>query len=463
MEELDIPDPYSIPLCDEKPLLEITLEKPIDLEKNISPSADSILRSELYPPLNPYKKRIWELNKEKSAADDCLLPICDNKEPPDWRDLLPSMLKTLSEIITPLPERHPELSVRALTFQSDLSRANKVIDRLTHLGANLSYTVVIPNRINPCSSNEENWIAAKASTLARQISFNRDAWIRRRQEIYDDMIRYEEHKYALFNLLKRYLSNLRKRFLTLLNFSLDFVPFISQSKAFIESSTGYNYLIQEELSDADRVLTAAGMAPVPGGKHIGKLFKLTGKILKGCGSKIKQCGSKIKRGAQNFTEKFKQWRQSKKSLKAKRRSRGASDDKRLTTLEELGDGHGPKSVDETGPSTTKTDDGSVVSGDGDPTDIPQTLSKVNLPQRIKDATGGTLREAGEFFGWKPSHVTKEASDFTKEQLLANGWTKEHILNVAEGYEHVVRITPGNPSAQGRADQLREIVSKHFGD
>ena len=88
---------------------------------------------------------------------------------------------------------------------------------------------------------------------------------------------------------------------------------------------------------------------------------------------------------------------------------------------------------------------------------PLTLKEVDLPGRIRQAGGATLKEAGEFFGWKPRSVTKSAADFTKVPLLAKGWTKERLLNVAEGYEHIARITPRNRSAVGRAAQLREIA------
>ena len=69
---------------------------------------------------------------------------------------------------------------------------------------------------------------------------------------------------------------------------------------------------------------------------------------------------------------------------------------------------------------------------------------------------------GSFFGWKPRHVTKVPADFTKEELLSKGWTKERLLHIAEGYEHVARITPENPNATIRAKQLREITLKAFG-
>jgi hypothetical protein len=94
---------------------------------------------------------------------------------------------------------------------------------------------------------------------------------------------------------------------------------------------------------------------------------------------------------------------------------------------------------------------------GTPPKVPQTLKEVDLPRRIRAAGGSNLKEAGEFFGWEAARVTKTATDFTKDELLARGWTKERLLDVAEGYEHIVRITPNNPSAAGRAGQLRELA------
>ena len=68
-----------------------------------------------------------------------------------------------------------------------------------------------------------------------------------------------------------------------------------------------------------------------------------------------------------------------------------------------------------------------------------------------------MKEAGEFFGWKPRSVTKTAADFTKDQLLAKGWTKGRLLDVAEGYEHIARITPQNPSAGGTTTRDCKVV------
>ncbi len=94
---------------------------------------------------------------------------------------------------------------------------------------------------------------------------------------------------------------------------------------------------------------------------------------------------------------------------------------------------------------------------GTPQKVPQTIKEVNLTGRIRAAGGANLKEAGEFFGWEPARTTKSAADFTRDQLLARGWTKERLLDVADGYEHIARITPNNPSAAGRARQLREIA------
>lgn len=102
-------------------------------------------------------------------------------------------------------------------------------------------------------------------------------------------------------------------------------------------------------------------------------------------------------------------------------------------------------------------EGFVHNSSGTPSKVPRTLKEVDLPRRIRAAGGAILKEAGELFGWEPTKTTKTSADFTKDQLLAKGWTKDRLLDVAEGYEHIARITPNNPSAAGRARQLREIA------
>ena len=103
-----------------------------------------------------------------------------------------------------------------------------------------------------------------------------------------------------------------------------------------------------------------------------------------------------------------------------------------------------------------------LSNDNDPEhrafrDTPQTLREVGLAGRLRSAGGSNLKAAGEFIGWKPSRVTKGIDDFNRVVLLHRGWSKEHLLDVAEGYEQIARIQSENPSTAGRAAQLREIV------
>ena len=97
---------------------------------------------------------------------------------------------------------------------------------------------------------------------------------------------------------------------------------------------------------------------------------------------------------------------------------------------------------------------------GNPQKVPQTLRDVDLPGASVRPAAQSLKDAGDFFGWEPGKVTKSPANFSKDELLAKGWTKERLLDVAEGYEHIARITPNNPSAAGRAAQLREIAKLH---
>jgi hypothetical protein len=73
--------------------------------------------------------------------------------------------------------------------------------------------------------------------------------------------------------------------------------------------------------------------------------------------------------------------------------------------------------------------------------------------------------AGEFFGWKGGHVTKGAADFTKDQLVGNGFSKEVLEQMAEAYEAIAKQASGkgnfNPSAPSRAAQLRELIEELF--
>ena len=68
-----------------------------------------------------------------------------------------------------------------------------------------------------------------------------------------------------------------------------------------------------------------------------------------------------------------------------------------------------------------------------------------------------LNAAGTLFGWETGRNTKTAADFKPHQLLARGWTKDLLLEVADAYDQIAIITPSNRSAKPRADQLREIA------
>jgi hypothetical protein len=96
-------------------------------------------------------------------------------------------------------------------------------------------------------------------------------------------------------------------------------------------------------------------------------------------------------------------------------------------------------------------------GGADRNEGPPNAQRGRSAGRIRAAGGANLKEAGEFFDWEPTHIAKTVADFTKDQLLARGWTKALLQDVAEGYEHIARITPKNPSTAGRANQLREIA------
>jgi hypothetical protein len=90
-----------------------------------------------------------------------------------------------------------------------------------------------------------------------------------------------------------------------------------------------------------------------------------------------------------------------------------------------------------------------------------TLKEIGLKERIARANGATPADAGKFFGWEPTRITKDPADFTQQELLERGWTKNVLDDVAEGYELITAITPTNPSAAGRAKQLRDIAQQCF--
>ena len=94
-------------------------------------------------------------------------------------------------------------------------------------------------------------------------------------------------------------------------------------------------------------------------------------------------------------------------------------------------------------------------------------SDFGLRKIVESASGMNLAEAGKYFGWKPEKVIKSATDFTRTDLISKGFTKEVLIKIAEAYEKIAASVSDkgltNQSAPGRAEQLREIIEKVFGD
>jgi hypothetical protein len=85
----------------------------------------------------------------------------------------------------------------------------------------------------------------------------------------------------------------------------------------------------------------------------------------------------------------------------------------------------------------------------------EIVKDVNLVGRI-GRSGMTTRQAGEFFGWGSKEITKHLSTFSREGLEAAGWTKDKLLDVAQGYRKLAKATP-NRSAPLRAEQLEGLA------
>ena len=85
------------------------------------------------------------------------------------------------------------------------------------------------------------------------------------------------------------------------------------------------------------------------------------------------------------------------------------------------------------------------------------LRDVAVDKRIEQS-GMTTGQAGKFFGWKSGYNTKGTRDFTKRQLISNGWTREVIKSVADGYRRIEHIDRRNISAGPRADQLERLLN-----
>jgi len=86
----------------------------------------------------------------------------------------------------------------------------------------------------------------------------------------------------------------------------------------------------------------------------------------------------------------------------------------------------------------------------------EIVKDVGLAGRIGQS-GMTTRQAGEFFGWGSKEITKPLSSFSRESLGTAGWTREKLLDVAQGYRKLAEVTP-NKSAPLRAEQLENLAN-----
>ena len=88
--------------------------------------------------------------------------------------------------------------------------------------------------------------------------------------------------------------------------------------------------------------------------------------------------------------------------------------------------------------------------------IQEIQKEVNLVGRIGES-GMTARQAGEFFGWGGKEKTKDVALFSRDELETAGWTREMLLNVAEGYRILSEASSNNDDLS-RAEQLENLAN-----
>ncbi|MGF7076227.1 DUF6443 domain-containing protein [Mucilaginibacter sp. 3215] len=95
----------------------------------------------------------------------------------------------------------------------------------------------------------------------------------------------------------------------------------------------------------------------------------------------------------------------------------------------------------------------------------RNVAGISLKEALAKVGGST--EASEFLGWGSKTVLKKtAADFTKEQLLEAGYTKEALQDIYSGLmeaaKKTIRTTGKlNPASVVRAEQVLEILLTHF--
>ena len=82
---------------------------------------------------------------------------------------------------------------------------------------------------------------------------------------------------------------------------------------------------------------------------------------------------------------------------------------------------------------------------------------IGLSNKIR-ASGMTPDQARQFFGWgSGANITKPLAAFSRASLEAAGWTKARLSEVAKAYREIAKITPDNPAAPVRAQQLESLL------
>ncbi len=80
---------------------------------------------------------------------------------------------------------------------------------------------------------------------------------------------------------------------------------------------------------------------------------------------------------------------------------------------------------------------------------------------------GGSKAASKFLGWgNKTTILKSASDFTKDQLIKGGYTKEVLLDIFSGLKNAAKKTLEstgklNPASEARAEQVMQIIKTHF--
>lgn len=85
---------------------------------------------------------------------------------------------------------------------------------------------------------------------------------------------------------------------------------------------------------------------------------------------------------------------------------------------------------------------------------------------VYSAGGNSTKLAEKFFGWgNGTTITKTIADFTKKQLIENGWTKETLGALVKAFDDkvITKVVSGaiNKAAVARKDWAVQILQTFF--